>query len=102
MSQLMTLPTTTTQEDFMEQFFAELFQSFLQPARTDLSCPLEPSTRADSRPQSSVVAQTTSSRNRTERSTSRLQSRVPATSISPTATDADLVEQAAAGDERAF
>jgi RNA polymerase sigma-70 factor (ECF subfamily) len=106
MSQLMTLPATATQEDFSGQVFSELLHLLLHSAGTDLS-----------RPWDHTTTRTKNTINRAERPAHRtqetaneiseqvkyeLQHNVPTASISPASTDADLVEHAAAGNERAF
>ena len=90
MSQLMILPTPAAQEDFTEFVFSDLLRSLLQQ-RGDAS---EAAQRPEHQPQKSASEAVGRVRYGPQPTVS--------VSVSQDTTDADLVEQAATGNERAF
>jgi RNA polymerase sigma-70 factor (ECF subfamily) len=91
MSPLMTLPVPVTQEGFTELVFSELLRSLLQKRANITEAAEQPT------PQPQEAAHEISEQVKYER-----QHSMPMASVSPDATDASLVELAAAGNERAF
>ena len=90
MSQLMILPTPAAPEDFAQSMFSDLLRSLLQQ-QGDSS---EAAQRSEQQPRRSASATA-------GRVGYKPQSIAPI-SVSQASTDADLVDQAAAGNERAF
>lgn len=123
MSQLMILPSPAKQEDITESIFSDLLRSFPQQrgisVGNDLSCPpdhplnttadtinrsLQSNTDATNRSLQSKPSKHQSQKSAGEtagRVEHKLQS-IGSVRISQSSTDADLVDQAAAGHERAF
>jgi RNA polymerase sigma-70 factor (ECF subfamily) len=105
MSQLMTLPATATQEDLVEQLFSDLLHSLLHSAGTGL---LHSWDQHTGHPTNTIHREPTA--HQAQEAANEITWQVPytqkqstsATRVSPSSTDADLVEQAAAGNEDAF